>query len=372
MRHWRTIWIVAANSALLLLAVEFGTPGAVRAYRYFVPAFTYGQLGDQARRAYAHMTPAEVEELWRTTLSLSARYSIARGLTEDARTSRFVNIDARGVRSNGGAPRDLREAVWFFGGSTTLGVGVADAETIPARLEALIGRPVVNFGVRAHSSANENHLLTYYLRAGERPRLAIFLDGINESCEEDDDELSLIVARAQEPYRSEFGQPARALAAALASRLRTAAPPAADADSELTCRNDGVANPLRVLHGRILAERVALCTAYAIRCATVVQPFGALHGRFDEPEYRHTREAAQLGELFHHLEDNWRRAGATFVTDALDTLHEHAYVDHAHYSAAANRRIAEAIADRLGLRQLVRHERANGRRHALDVGVGER
>jgi hypothetical protein len=351
MNRLRTAYVIVANTALLLLAVEVSTHAAVRAYRYFVPAFTYDQLSDQARGTYAHMTRAEVEELWRTTLSLRVRYSSVRGATEDARTSRFVNIDARGVRSNGSGPRDLREAIWFFGGSTALGFGVADAETIPARLEALIGRPVVNFGVRAHYSASENHLLAYYLRAGQRPAVAIFLDGINESCEDDDDDITPLVARAQEPYRSEFGQPARSMAAAWRRRLRAGAAQSEEgAGGALTCRNDGLDNPLRVVQARILAERAALCSAYAIRCTTVVQPFAGLHGRFDQPGFSQTREAALHRELFAHLEDNWRQAGATFVTDALDTLHEHAYVDHAHYSAAANRRIAEAIGERLALR----------------------
>ncbi len=51
--------------------------------------------------------------------------------------------------------------------------------------------------------------------------------------------------------------------------------------------------------------------------------------------------------LYAHLEPVWRSARIEFITDALDELPRHPYVDAMHYSAAANRSIAAAIALRL-------------------------
>lgn len=110
----------------------------------------------------------------------------------------------------------------------------------------------------------------------------------------------------------------------------------------------GQRNALRTIHARVLAERAALCRLYEIECRTLVQPFAGLHGRRDASETT-LREVdrKQLRELFGHLESNWREAGAISITDVLDLYDRHAFIDDVHYSAAASRLIAEAIAARL-------------------------
>ena len=346
MSRLRVGYFIAANTAILWLLLEAAAHVAIMGHQLVEPDFAYQHLSGPVKANYAHMTPADVEELWLDTMALRFRYKPIIGLVEDQMTSRFINIDARGIRSNGTAAADFDGTMWMFGGSTTLGYGVADHETIPAYLESALGRPVLNFGARAHYSATENRLLNHYLRAGFRPAMAIFLDGINESCEPDLDEDALgeVVARAQEGYSWDLGRPVTYLVRVLAHRFPRVADTNTQPRAELECRAAGTQLPLTEILDRMLAERAALCDLYQIACRTFVQPFPGLHGHYDEPGYEQSADAVSLRALFNHLEPTWRQAGATFVTGALDRLGDHAYVDRAHYSAAAHRLIANAIA----------------------------
>ena len=358
MKALRTLYWMLANSMILLALTLVGAHLFGRMYFQFHGNQTpqYRSLPDAVKRNYAHMAPQDVDELLQVTESMRMRYVPWTGFSEETTRSRFVNVDARGIRANGTASRDISSiegAIWFFGGSTAFGYGVADAETIPARLEKLLARPVVNFGVAYFFSAQENLLLNRYLRIGYRPSMALFFDGINEACDVDDyqDEMKILFANAQLQYDWDILELARPVARGLrrvAAMLRPAqsgdaAEPGADG---LVCENRGRKAPLRAVHARILAEREALCRLYDVRCVTFVQPFAGLHGKHED---RSGVEPVleRLRNLFLHLEPNWRAAKSVFVTDALDAHPEHAYVDAVHYSAGANAAIARAIAGNL-------------------------
>ncbi len=333
-----------------MLIVEIGTHAAITLLRSGPPEVRFEQLPEPVQRNYAHMRPEEVEDLLRTTATLRFRFAATGGFVHEERRTRFVNINDHGIRANGTEHRAISAmegAVWAFGGSTTFGSGVADHETIPAQLERLLGRPVINLGVRGEGSLMENRLLNYYLRIGYQPAMAIFLDGINEACRSDvfGSELSDLVARSQQGYQWTFGVPVTYAYDAVRRRVKPFIG-AVDLPEpvDLTCTGDGVQNPLRVIHARIQAERASLCAVYGIPCRTFVQPFATLHGRHDDPAIAASAHATHLRALFEHLEANWRAQGSIFVTDALDRSDRHAFIDEVHYSADANRLIAEAIA----------------------------
>lgn len=94
--------------------------------------------------------------------------------------SRHLNIE--GGRRVTFSVEDPELTVWFFGGSTTFGLGQRDAHTVPSELvrAALAdGRrvEVVNFGVSAYVNWQETLVFRDELEAGRRPDLAVFLDG---------------------------------------------------------------------------------------------------------------------------------------------------------------------------------------------------
>jgi lysophospholipase L1-like esterase len=77
--------------------------------------------------------------------------------------------------------------VWTFGGSTMYGVGVPDWATMPSYLSRELNAgahncvTVSNFGVEGYVTDQELILLEEQLKAGERPDIVIFYDGINDS-----------------------------------------------------------------------------------------------------------------------------------------------------------------------------------------------
>jgi hypothetical protein len=354
MKHWRTIWIIAANSALLYGLLQLGAFVGLHIYDT-VTRWGQPSLSAAEQANYAHMTEADRDDLLRSTLALRFRYEPVLGFVMEETASRFVNIDSRSIRSNGDAgARALDASIWFIGGSTTLGVGVADVETIPAQLERLVGRPVVNLGVSNFAAAEENLLLGRHLRMGLRPASVIFLDGINETCWPDlyDEEMSRLVRRAQREYAWDPGGPARYAfdRAVRKSRRLLGFEPAARERVIFSCQRDGAVTSLEAMHARRLAERAATCALYQVSCHTIVQPFAGVHGKTDAFSQGFLQgDAVDLRLLFERLTPGWRDAGAVFLTDALDRYDRHAFVDQVHYSADASRVIADSIARRVTL-----------------------
>ena len=349
----RVTYFIVANTAILLLLIQFATHGTILFYEQTLPELMAPGLTEAVKRNYAHMTPQDRDELLRASRKVRYRYAPMIGFVLKETTSRFVNIDVYGIRANGNTPQDItsmERRIWFLGGSTTYGEGIADHETIPAQLERVMGQPVVNLGVSGYSSMQENLLLNQYLRIGYRPSLAIFLDGINESCLFSlyEHEMDVLFNRAQDGYRWDAGGPV-AYAYGRVSRWlkRELFGRAAASEDALTCDDQGKRNPLRTIVARTLAERAALCRLYDIECRTLVQPFAGVHGRNDDTVFLASHDARKLLELFAHLETTWRAAGAIFITDALDHFDRHAFIDEVHYSADASRLIAETIAARI-------------------------
>jgi hypothetical protein len=340
------VYLIAGNTALFILILQFAAHAAIVSYQAVARRMVYERPNQWALQQSPDLTEAEVQELWRLTGWLPFRFGGGAGFLQDETTSRYLNINRFGIRSNGDPDRPmsaLNNATWFFGGSTTFGFGVQDHDTIPAQLERLLGAPVINLGVRGHGSSMENRLFEYYLRAGYRPARAMFLDGINEICDPDlfSEEMTRLTERVQGGYRPEFGKPVVVLAEGLFEKLRPAEP---TSTYPLSCDHDGRVNPLRDIIARILAERASTCALYKVDCRTFVQPFAGVHGRHDDQAFLRSVEAREFRELFAHLEPVWRAAGATFVTTALDGVAGHPWVDPIHYNPEASLAIAKAIA----------------------------
>ena len=348
-------WIVANTVLLLfLVAVSAQVWSTVRGH---APRHSpYSELPEVVRKNYSHMTAPEVDDLLTATWSVPYQYAPWVGFREGARESRFVNVNDFGLRSNGRRRLDmsaLENAVWFFGGSTTFGYGVRDDETIPAQLEAIIQSPVVNFGTAAYYSAQENVLLAQYLKSGYRPRSVLFLDGINEVCDLQayQNEMTLLFGQTQRADDWGLGELAQPWIFALNKvgllrRLTTGAVPQPPDADRLACDRLARWLPLRAILADNLSERESLCRRYGIACVTLVQPFAGVHGRHEDMSVTAENRRVMLAK-FQHLEGSWRAVHSVFVTDALDQLMSHAYVDDVHYSAAASKLIAQAIAARV-------------------------
>ncbi len=149
-------------------------------------------------KIYPRWTVRDVIELQRDTeAALSARGHVYDEITQlrpVPLTSRFVNLRDPGfrcVKDQGPWPPDRSYVnIFVFGGSTTWGMHVDDEETIASYLQRIVsgsggeGRAravhVYNFGRPGYTSTQEMLLYFSLIRAGFAPRLAIFIDGLND------------------------------------------------------------------------------------------------------------------------------------------------------------------------------------------------
>jgi len=100
---------------------------------------------------------------------------------------RLVSVDGEGhrVTHHGSQNADAAE-LWILGGSTTWGMGVPDAETMPSQLASLfdawgVDVRVRNLGKTGFVSMQEVLLLMRELQLGRRPEWVVVYDGANEA-----------------------------------------------------------------------------------------------------------------------------------------------------------------------------------------------
>jgi hypothetical protein len=286
---------------------------------------------------------------------------------------RYVHVSREGFRhvedQGPWPPPADATVVFFFGGSTAFGLGLPDRDTIPSVVQAELRRAwptrrtcVYNFGRPAYFSTQERILFEQLVVSGERPKIAVLLDGLNEFLFRDD-------VTASPPWRS---QRSGALAAldAESSRHRTlhlalaflrslpltrafAVRPETPASANGPAAS--LAGPAAIAH-RYLTNRMliaAAARASGVEPVFVVQPIPTY--RYDERAHLFARGG--LG-AFPRWTDGYSRIdpdatpGATGpdvlgLAGIQETRHENLYVDWLHYDAAFSREIAERIAARL-------------------------
>jgi lysophospholipase L1-like esterase len=99
----------------------------------------------------------------------------------------YVTLDERGLRPTPGEKTADGEAIHIlcFGGSTMMGMGARDDQTIPAILARRLTErghrvSITNYGQLGHNSTQEVITLQQLLKSGARIDIALFYDGINE------------------------------------------------------------------------------------------------------------------------------------------------------------------------------------------------
>ena len=358
----RNSYYIIANT-LIVLVIVVGCAHLILSRVSSSTVHNYaGKLSMEERVAYSHMSDSEINDLLNSTWSPAIggyNYDEWVGFKEAPRKTRYVNVNEYGMRQNSIKPvivNELNDSVWFFGGSTTFGYGVTDQETIPAQLEMLLKTRVYNFGRGYFYSAQENQLFRQYLKAGYRPRSALFLDGINERCDIGvyQDQMRAIFNKASN-YSwnlTDAVAPVVLLTDKVMTKLdvkfsQRGADTAPHDIHDFSCSPFGVDQPLTKVLQQNLLERQFICAQYAVKCVTYVQPFAGVHGVHSDQEALKARERATMKEQFTLLETVWADSGAIFITNALDNFKKHAYVDNYHYSAEANQLIAKEISKKL-------------------------
>jgi hypothetical protein len=183
------ILLVALNVVLGVLFYAYDAHDARRANVIFRK---YPNIAKQIVKLYPSMSEDDISRLLHETWSRHLVLKSIVGFGEAPFHGKFVNVTEEGFRlgkDQGPWPpvqNDRNFIVFLFGGSTTFGYGVTDAQALGSQLQPLLAqkleRPVsvYNFGQAAFGSTQERLLLEKLVLAGRKPDMAIFVDGLNE------------------------------------------------------------------------------------------------------------------------------------------------------------------------------------------------
>ncbi len=280
--------------------------------------------------------------------------------------------------------------VWFFGGSTTYGIGVPWWDTIPSKFveeakQSGVCVSAINYGVPYHFSRQEAVYLATRLMSEPAPDAVVFLDGLNEFFQPGSsiraepfftptlDKLVPVGADpSQDPSASGSapGLWSRAFSSLHMLRLlrlaEDAVPPARESYSN---RNPPAslssdAEVARAVVDRYIATRDFLsktCKALGVKCFQFLQPVAAIDYQPPELEVV-TEEARKLPEPagrfvagYSLMREAFRSGGDTPCETAekglssmdLSSLFKNyegiPYVDNGHYAPRANKLIAGEI-----------------------------
>ncbi|HUI54112.1 MAG TPA: SGNH/GDSL hydrolase family protein [Bryobacteraceae bacterium] len=362
-RHWYTdLALISFNTFLLLLALNLILWAAAPLFRqptHFDPIVAFGL--PRVLQSYPGWKEADVIALVHETDQLDTaiyQYEPYTQFKLRPLHGRYLNINPAGfrvIRNQAPWPPDPSAFnIFVFGGSTTFGVGVADEETIPSYLqeETAADTPhvaVYNFGRLGYFSTQELLLFYRMLSAGAAPKLAIFIDGINDfhsfSGEPDlTSELASLLDSEHQPWRLLRALP---MWRAVSRAVPRPAPDFSDAGSP-----NGIIRRLRTNEALIRT----LCDAHHVKPVFVLQPLpvyqydlryhylnGADWSRYlryaDGAKYGYPLLAAMRGEFESKGDFLW-------LAGIQEGRHQNFYVsDGLHYSAPFSREIARAIRD---------------------------
>ena len=135
----RNVYSVSIHTVFLLILISLISI-ALEKFYYSSATPSFENSNSYSLENYSHMDKADINDLLSATWTPGYQYEEVLGFREKQRTTKYVNVNEIGFRSLKAADEfydSLNESVWFLGGSTTFGYGVADNETIPAYLELL-------------------------------------------------------------------------------------------------------------------------------------------------------------------------------------------------------------------------------------------
>ncbi len=249
-----------------------------------------------------------------------------------------------------------------FGGSTTFGAGVADADTWPSQLSKILtarasemglGAPieVVNYGRVGFYPTQEMHLFQQVLRSGARPELAIFLDGVNLGRADDTPNLTPEYHRFVNEAQLGRGSAMRWLPVMRAVTYITRAPTSQNAPKP-TNRTTAEHAVNRFVHFQDNVRSIA--QLYNVESLFILQP----DGHYNYP-YHLTGPGKPLGPRENRIlkeqfyADLTQKPGFVDMTDLFEKWGDRkALMDVAHYSPNFSRFVAEHIAELIDLEAL--------------------
>lgn len=277
-----------------------------------------------------------------------------------ARSGELVSVSAQGSR--GGIIGASGPRVVVFGGGTTFGHGLADAETIPAAMAAKLQESgvavrVENRAVPGWYSTQDRVAFAEMLATGDKPDWAVFVHGLDDFLRCGQPEKTAFSARL-----AETGAPIgleqvirQSSLAALLRKLGGKSQMDRDLENSQVCSSD---SQVEASLARLDANRrliAAMAERFGVKVLFVQQPVPTFH--YDnakravplDPERMKPYVATAKG--YARLTEK-RGTGMLYEQDLLwlaefEPAEGNAYMDAVHYSPAFAKLIGEKLAERL-------------------------
>ncbi|MFM8471752.1 MAG: hypothetical protein ACKODH_17610 [Limisphaerales bacterium] len=324
------------------------------------------------RQASTGLTDAQIMALQEETWGRQLAYEPFTEFKEAEFQGRHVNVSRAGFRvgpeQGVWPPAKSNLNVFIFGGSTTFGYGVTDADTLPAQLQARLRALaparlacVYNFGRAFFTSTQERILFQQLLLQGRRPAIAVFVDGVNDAVFPANE--NALSAELDDAVRRKHGQIRDLGVLGRLPLLRPVQRLLADDEaprhraeqfwSELGSgdRSPDGARLVEWVGARFLANvhlNAAAGGAFSVRTLFVWQPcpfYRLSPTRYPFELSAHDQLVRAVYERMARLEQRERPAAFLWLADVQEELKDPLYVDAVHYSPDFNAALAARIAD---------------------------
>ena len=199
-----TLALIVLNSIIVLLILNLIASGIIDFRGYLQKRtdaakgrYSFKKYEDPVKQLFPNLDKDDINTLLAEIRHVSQVFDTYTQFKEKPFVGKFVNVDVHGFRpiKNQGPwpPNPDSTNIFVFGGSTTFGYGVTDHETIPSCLQEILTAGyqgkirVYNFGRGGYISVQEKILFEKLIEAGIIPKVAIFIDGLNDLGYGDDD-----------------------------------------------------------------------------------------------------------------------------------------------------------------------------------------
>jgi hypothetical protein len=319
------------------------------------------------KTVYPELTYDQLVQLMNETYEKGLVFESFTQFKERSRNGKYVNIEKEGFRRtiNQGPwpPSKNYYNIFLFGGSTTLGYGVGDNETIASYLQQLISShinkevKVYNFGRGYYYSTQERILFEEKLLSNFIPDYVIFIDGLND-CFYGKGEFHF-----KEKLSSLYNDPFSFSVRYLLDEL-----PAIQALNKIIKifnqkLNEGSIDSAyissvidRYINNKKVIE--AICQKYNIKSIFIWQPI---------PNYKYDLQyhlfAKNINDnnpakyIYPYMKEYVEKAemGKNFIwcADFQEDMKKPLYVDSCHYSSFMSKVFSETIIERMKIRELL-------------------
>jgi lysophospholipase L1-like esterase len=390
-RYYTALAILFFNTAVVFLGVNallFGAFWLRDRGKVPIPPrrdMVTEKYGDELLvRAYPGMDTTQIHNLLQETWGWKQPFEAYVHFKESPRKGKYVNVHEAGFRVSADQgpwpPAPNSYNVFVFGGSTTFSYGLPDDQTVPSNLQralaARITAPVrvYNFGVGSYQSTQERILFQELLIKAYRPKLAVFIDGLNDFAYPDVPSGTFVLRRLTRapdpPKRLEalanwpIVQFAQGLRRRLTGSPHNDQPDSSGAPRSWAEESDAATDPdvVEAVIARYLANKrqiEAVAHEFGVQSLFVWQPIPFY--KYDNtyhlfsPKDPGINRNAKTG--YERMAATLQReaAGANFVwsADIQERLKEPLYVDSIHYTAAMSDRFARHIVGLLAERGLL-------------------